>query len=238
MAYTSASRAFGHSCCGGKEDSLQRFKGPAYPQEGRQKPRTTASGKPSLISGQPGLPSDTLHCHCSCVLLSLPSCSFILQSNCPFPGTYSNTIPEHLFPLSHLLGASGTDNGLPFRLLTMCLGLVRACLVPVTEPRALYIFSRFSTSEPGCAGPSECLTYRVCHHHKRRWRDKPHFIILWMGRLSPAAWVGSAQPQEITSSWNFGTHMLTCGPYVSSTAHGLQRCHLPVYEECDNATSL
>lgn len=114
--------------------------------------RSSASKKPSLISGQlsPGLPSGILHCHGFCVLLSLPSCSFILQSNCPLPGTYSNTPSLSTCSLSATCFRAGdTDNsGLPHRVLTKCLGFVCACMVPVTEPRASYIFGRFSTSEP------------------------------------------------------------------------------------------
>lgn len=40
------------------------------------------------------------------------------------------------------------NNGLPLGVPTTCLGFVHACMVPVTEPRASYIFGRFSTSEP------------------------------------------------------------------------------------------
>lgn len=122
--------------------------------------RSAASKKHSLISGQPspGLPSDILHCHCFCVL-SLPSCSFILQSNCPLPGTYSNTVLEHLVPLSHLL-VLVTRHQFTIQIAPVCLDCVRACMVPVTGPRALHMFS---TSEPSLQAVPGLLStlYRV-----------------------------------------------------------------------------
>lgn len=75
--------------------------------------RNSASKKPSLIPGEPGpgLPSDILHCHCVGVLL-FPTKLFIhTAGQLPFAWELlQHTVLEHLFPLSHLLGAGDTDN--------------------------------------------------------------------------------------------------------------------------------